>query len=205
MYVPVCAAYNHQINTMNYCALRFILDTCSPISFPRTPTLTFTYTYTHAHVRTRTPTCTHIHTRTRTCICPWESHSGKYPQEIHVHVQRYELSELPEDDASLGHWIKARYSEKEQRLANFYERDEHTFADAADACSGPLSFREMLGPFLGVVHMVFMVVNALSLVYVWWWKYYLLAAMGFLWAITEYGGGCDGLQEVALDDALHFE
>ena len=133
----------------------------------------------------------------------YHNHSGKYPREIHVHCKRYELSALPEGDESLGYWIKARYKEKEALLSHYYRDNAYTFPNTPER-TGPMPFAHMLGNALGVGFGLLMLLSFFALFFVWWWKYYTLTVCAFMFVNTVYGKGCDGLQELVLNDALVF-
>jgi lysocardiolipin and lysophospholipid acyltransferase len=42
---------------------------------------------------------------------------GTYPKEVHFHVQRYEISELPENTSK---WLSDLWAKKEENLRRFY-------------------------------------------------------------------------------------
>lgn len=46
---------------------------------------------------------------------------GKFPGDIHVYITRYDIEALPRDSDSIDNWCIKRWSEKEERLARFYE------------------------------------------------------------------------------------
>jgi lysocardiolipin and lysophospholipid acyltransferase len=50
---------------------------------------------------------------------------GTLPKEVHYHVKHYPSSSLPSSDEGLSDWLKERWVEKEERLANFYQ--SHSF------------------------------------------------------------------------------
>jgi 1-acyl-sn-glycerol-3-phosphate acyltransferase len=50
----------------------------------------------------------------------WQWAKG-YVHRVHVHVVRHPMDSLPEDETALVEWLRARYVEKDQRLARFYE------------------------------------------------------------------------------------
>jgi lysocardiolipin and lysophospholipid acyltransferase len=51
----------------------------------------------------------------------WQWAQGFVPR-AHLHVVRHPIESLPAEDAALGEWLRARFSEKDQRLAAFYEK-----------------------------------------------------------------------------------
>ncbi|XP_063933884.1 lysocardiolipin acyltransferase 1-like isoform X1 [Zophobas morio] len=46
---------------------------------------------------------------------------GRYPREVHVHVKRFLMQELPSDEESLENWCKSRWEIKENMLREFYK------------------------------------------------------------------------------------
>lgn len=43
------------------------------------------------------------------------------PHQIHIHMRRYRLDELPKDNEGFTHWLLDRWSEKDKRLIYFNE------------------------------------------------------------------------------------
>ncbi|KAF1804523.1 acyltransferase-domain-containing protein [Mucor lusitanicus] len=46
---------------------------------------------------------------------------GNGPHEIHIHMRRYRLADLPTDTESFTHWLLDRWTEKDKRLIYFNE------------------------------------------------------------------------------------
>ncbi|KAJ2216582.1 hypothetical protein EV179_001121 [Coemansia sp. RSA 487] len=44
-----------------------------------------------------------------------------YPREVHIHVKRYAVSDIPEDEEGFTQWMYRVYEEKDERMAKFYE------------------------------------------------------------------------------------
>ncbi|KAJ2803782.1 hypothetical protein H4R20_002757 [Coemansia guatemalensis] len=44
-----------------------------------------------------------------------------YPRQIHIHVKRYPVSEIPEDEEGFAKWMHNVFVEKDKRMAKFYE------------------------------------------------------------------------------------
>lgn len=49
----------------------------------------------------------------------WQWAKGQM-REVHVHVRRYALTDLPQTPEELAAWLQARFAEKDARLARFY-------------------------------------------------------------------------------------
>ncbi|KNC82639.1 hypothetical protein SARC_05079 [Sphaeroforma arctica JP610] len=45
---------------------------------------------------------------------------GMFPGEVHIHVKRYLMMSIPDNEDDLGQWVKDRWADKEQRLKAFY-------------------------------------------------------------------------------------
>ena len=45
---------------------------------------------------------------------------GNFPREVHFHIKRYPVANLPDSDEELATWCKQRWSEKEDQLRDFY-------------------------------------------------------------------------------------
>ncbi|KAL9952463.1 hypothetical protein ACROYT_G039725 [Oculina patagonica] len=50
---------------------------------------------------------------------------GKVPDEIHFHIQRYPIDELPQDSQGLEEWCCERWKDKEERLKRFYNQNNN--------------------------------------------------------------------------------
>ncbi|CAO3594490.1 unnamed protein product [Absidia cylindrospora] len=71
--------------------------------------------------------------------------TGCGPQEIHVHIRRYHVSELAlGDDAAFSKWVMDRWVEKDKRMEQFYEQGHFTSFDH-NANSGDGSASPLLG------------------------------------------------------------
>ena len=55
----------------------------------------------------------------------WQYMKG-YVKSAHLHVKRCTIKSLPESDENLKEWLMLRFSEKDQRLAYFYESGKMT-------------------------------------------------------------------------------
>lgn len=45
---------------------------------------------------------------------------GIYPKEVHFHIRSYDNKDIPEDQEGMKKWLGDRWTEKEERLKNFY-------------------------------------------------------------------------------------
>ncbi|CAJ0760541.1 24228_t:CDS:2 [Entrophospora sp. SA101] len=46
---------------------------------------------------------------------------GKFPRNVHVHVRRYKISEIPQDEDKFTIWLRDRWSEKDVMMEEFYK------------------------------------------------------------------------------------
>lgn len=53
-----------------------------------------------------------------------DAFKGFYPREVHFHVKGYDNEDIPEDEEGMATWLKARWTEKEERLKEFYTHQE---------------------------------------------------------------------------------
>ena len=49
----------------------------------------------------------------------WQWAKGEM-REVHLHVRRYAVAELPAAPEALAHWLHERFAEKDERLDRFY-------------------------------------------------------------------------------------
>jgi len=49
-----------------------------------------------------------------------------FPKEFHVHLERYPIENLPENDKDLEKWLSDRWYEKDSRLEQFYKNGKFT-------------------------------------------------------------------------------
>lgn len=52
----------------------------------------------------------------------WQWARGDVPR-VALHVRRYSIDELPQDEETLSHWLHTRWSEKDSLLDHFYQHD----------------------------------------------------------------------------------
>uniref|UniRef100_F1L750 Lysocardiolipin acyltransferase 1 n=1 Tax=Ascaris suum TaxID=6253 RepID=F1L750_ASCSU len=49
---------------------------------------------------------------------------GRFPKEVHFDIKRYDISEVPLDEADAAAWLNKLWREKERRLEHFYTTNE---------------------------------------------------------------------------------
>ncbi|XP_063692292.1 lysocardiolipin acyltransferase 1-like isoform X2 [Bolinopsis microptera] len=50
--------------------------------------------------------------------------TGTMPEEIHVHVQRFDMDDIPSEKLETDRWLRELWYEKEKRLENFYKEGQ---------------------------------------------------------------------------------
>jgi 1-acyl-sn-glycerol-3-phosphate acyltransferase len=53
----------------------------------------------------------------------WQWSKG-YVHKVNLHVRRFPMDDLPQDDEELASWLYARFQEKDARLGHYYESGE---------------------------------------------------------------------------------
>ncbi|XP_017576479.1 lysocardiolipin acyltransferase 1 isoform X2 [Pygocentrus nattereri] len=116
---------------------------------------------------------------------------GLFPREIHFHVRRYPLSTLPEGSDLLQAWCQDRWTEKEQRLREFYGASPRLFDDPearVPPCKSEL--RVTLVKAVSLCYWTLFI--TLSFVGLWLWAplrmYFLLVVAFFLLQQKVMGG-----------------
>ena len=62
-----------------------------------------------------------------------DPYRGFYPKEVHFHVRSFDNEDIPEDEEGMKEWLGDRWSEKEERLRDFYTHSEFRDAVSDDA------------------------------------------------------------------------
>src|SRR6266498_1070309 len=55
---------------------------------------------------------------------------GQYPRNIHLHIRRYAISEIPEDEDKFTEWLRQRWIEKDALMEEFYSKGRFTGYDS---------------------------------------------------------------------------
>eukprot|EP01101_Sappina_pedata_P008157 TRINITY_DN4473_c0_g1_i1.p1 TRINITY_DN4473_c0_g1~~TRINITY_DN4473_c0_g1_i1.p1 ORF type:complete len:333 (+),score=83.78 TRINITY_DN4473_c0_g1_i1:260-1258(+) len=104
----------------------------------------------------------------------FSSLSGKFPQTIHYHVKRYEMSEIPEAKGELAAWLGSVWRKKDERIRQFYATGT---LDALENPGGTKQYVEPMPSWADTFGYVSIVLNLLTVVLlvaflvVWpqWW------------------------------------
>ncbi|CAG8502669.1 8897_t:CDS:2 [Rhizophagus irregularis] len=51
---------------------------------------------------------------------------GQYPRNIHLHIRKYAISEMPEDEDKFTEWLRQRWIEKDALMEEFYTKGRFT-------------------------------------------------------------------------------
>ncbi|KAJ1733681.1 hypothetical protein LPJ72_002749 [Coemansia sp. Benny D160-2] len=60
-----------------------------------------------------------------------------YPREVHIHVKRYAVSDIPEDEEGFTKWMHHIFVEKDKRMARFYELGRFPHDSSEDSSIPP--------------------------------------------------------------------
>ena len=117
---------------------------------------------------------------------------GKIPEEIHFHIQRFSVDELPYDSQGLDEWCCKQWSEKEERLKTFYSKDKKYFASFSESVTAKNNEDEIALRDLYVNGVVFWVVFSscvcLLIVTSSVLRWYLLFSGTVFFVLTLFGG-----------------
>lgn len=70
----------------------------------------------------------------------FSSLSGTFPQTVHYHVKRYEMSEIPEGKEELAAWLASVWHKKDERIRQFYA------TGVLDALENPSGTKQCVDP-----------------------------------------------------------
>lgn len=93
---------------------------------------------------------------------------GKFPNEVHFHVERIKSSEIPKDEVDLRHWLEDRWKNKEEILKKF--AIEKKFG--SDTWPMPNSFYLK---FALIFWTLLTLINVIMLVFSFWFQLWALA------------------------------
>jgi hypothetical protein len=103
--------------------------------------------------------------------------ANSLPSEVHCHLKRFKVKDLPKDDSDLAKWVEDDFVRKEARLKLFYDQ----LASAQHGGNG--SSRYMLGAEEEQAHVPFPTVyTALSV------SFWVLALYGVFYSIWVSSG-----------------
>jgi len=112
--------------------------------------------------------------------------SGKFPREVHFHLKRFDISEIPTQQKQLEEWCNQRWLEKETRLKNFYEHKQ--FSDLRPSPPVAASF------FLFVGLWVFWICGSFALLYFYSSVRVYFVLSNICYAVLTWRGGSDALE-----------
>lgn len=129
---------------------------------------------------------------------------GEVPEEVHFHIKRYNIAELPVDEEGLTEWCQQRWEEKEEMLRSYYTdvTDEES-KDIKHKCANrhfpndkvpPLSDRGFLLWFCIAAWLTFLVVSITAVVLYPVARFYMFAIIAFHIVQWYYVGGVEKLE-----------
>ncbi|XP_064622153.1 lysocardiolipin acyltransferase 1-like isoform X2 [Lineus longissimus] len=114
---------------------------------------------------------------------------GDFPQEVHYHIKRNPCHQIPDTEKGLVSWCQERWSEKEERLEQFYAQKHFSEPQTVSPDSRNLqSFFTVISWLVLLFFQVWMLVN-FSLI-----RWYALFALATMLFIDLRLGGLDNFQ-----------
>ena len=130
------------------------------------------------------------------CQSEFDMLAGNFPKEVHFHIKRYPIEELPKSSEELEKWCAQRWAEKEETLETFYKRDNFEFkAKGEEKRSRSLESRvrwEMI--FWIVFWLAFSFAMPVLLYLYTWMRWYALVVGIMYYFQSTFGGGLEMLQ-----------
>ncbi len=117
--------------------------------------------------------------------------AGKFPQQIHFHLRKYELASLPTTDDGLTEWCTKRWQEKEQLLREF--QTQKKFPQVIPPKHVPNVSSRKLSCLL--FWMTSLVLSSYLLYHYAVARWYVVLAMLAELLITIYCGGTDSIEK----------
>ena len=129
-----------------------------------------------------------------------EFFGGNFPKEVHFHVKRYPIANIPQSEDGLKDWCCQRWAEKEDRLKKFYT--DLCFTEGSETCPGKGKSAEknnnegqpVLMLYIAIVYWTLYVIGCvLLLVYSSMARWFALVVVSSFLALG-YKGGLEKLQ-----------
>jgi len=118
--------------------------------------------------------------------------TGKLPQQVHFHVKRYAIKDIPREDDQVAAWCVKRWEEKEQLLKKFYEQkcfpNVYTFPAPQDRAFFFKQWFELVFWLSVVASCTYLAIIS------WWMRAYLLFAIIGELVISHLFGGAEQLE-----------
>ena len=117
---------------------------------------------------------------------------GNFPKEIHLHIQKYDMADIPTESEDVGRWCVQRWAEKEERLKNFHTGSK-SFVEGDE--KGKLAADCSLYKTLALVFWTLFMWASFYAVYVFPLAFWYMIIMSvFYILISAFGNGTDELQ-----------
>eukprot|EP00897_Mesotaenium_endlicherianum_P001359 jgi/Mesen1/1250/ME000129S00352 len=105
---------------------------------------------------------------------------GTEPSEVHIHVKRYAMADMPSDAAEISAWLYDKWQKKDELLAGFYREGQFPGVAVQDELSLTRGIATILG---------FILLSAFVLVWAYhapWLRWYLTGSTVFLCTATYF-------------------
>ena len=121
---------------------------------------------------------------------------GNFPKEIHLHIQKYNMADIPTESEAVDEWCVKRWAEKEARLKKFLTAEDgaRSFTGVQDERG---NFTESCALYKTMALVFWTVFMGVCFWGVWvnqlaFW--YMIIMVGFYLLISFCGNGVDELQ-----------
>jgi len=113
---------------------------------------------------------------------------GITPKQIHYHITRYPIKDLPSDEKELATWLETRWNEKEKNLRKFYEETKSFNFLPSDPKA-----KNHSGLFLQLVLAIsfwfaLICLNFYAIFNTWWFIWYLVFTNIFYIVVSKVSG-----------------
>ena len=126
------------------------------------------------------------------CQSEFDLAMGNLPKNVHFHIKRHPIGDVPESIEGLEKWCTEKWAEKEARLDKFYkdgrfrpDQEEKSTIESSILC-------QMI--FWIVYWSTFVCVVFMLLYNYWWVRCYMVIMATILFLQSTYGGGFEMLQ-----------
>ena len=126
------------------------------------------------------------------CQSEFDLAMGNLPQNVHFHLRRHPITDIPESIEGLEQWCTEKWAEKEARLDQFY-KDGRFFPDKEERSTIEPSIQYQM--IFWILYWLTFLCVAFILLYNFWWVRWYAAIVGtILFLQSSYGGGFEMLQ-----------
>ncbi|CAF0790157.1 unnamed protein product [Rotaria sordida] len=114
---------------------------------------------------------------------------GVVPKVVHFHVKRYPINDLPQEDEKIGQWLQDCWNEKENRLKEFYTKNQFDSSSKRfnnQEIESYVRFQRRLALILWILFILFWSYCLIAYIKI---KLYVLIVCLFHWVIEAFANG----------------